>query len=73
MGTYSLNASFTDTSVISDEYVADYSGVASSGSFYFGTYMVRSSVVPVPPALWLFGSALGLLGWMRRKAANRFQ
>jgi len=27
------------------------------------------SVVPVPPAIWLFGSGLGLLGWMRRKAA----
>jgi hypothetical protein len=25
------------------------------------------SVVPVPAAFWLFGSALGLLGWMRRK------
>lgn len=27
------------------------------------------SVVPVPAAVWLFGSALGLLGWMRRKAS----
>jgi hypothetical protein len=25
--------------------------------------------VPVPGAVWLFGSALALLGWMRRKAA----
>lgn len=25
--------------------------------------------VPIPAAAWLFGSALGLLGWMRRRAA----
>jgi hypothetical protein len=27
------------------------------------------STVPIPAAAWLFGSAIGLLGWMRRKAA----
>lgn len=27
------------------------------------------AVVPVPAAVWLFGSALGLLGWLRRKNA----
>jgi hypothetical protein len=25
--------------------------------------------VPVPPAVWLFGSALGILGWMKRRSA----
>ena len=28
-----------------------------------------SSAVPVPAAVWLFGSGLGLLGWMKRKRA----
>ena len=27
-----------------------------------------SAIVPVPAAAWLFGSALGLLGWVRRRA-----
>ena len=30
---------------------------------------VTTNVVPVPGAVWLLGSALGLLGWMRREAA----
>jgi len=28
------------------------------------------AAVPVPAAVWLFGSALGLLGWTRRRAAS---
>jgi hypothetical protein len=31
---------------------------------------VNVAVIPVPPAVWLFGSALGLLGWIRRKKAS---
>lgn len=27
----------------------------------------KFTVVPVPAAVWLFGSALGLLGWVRRR------
>lgn len=29
------------------------------------------SVIPVPAAVWLFGSALGMLGWVRRRHVNR--
>jgi hypothetical protein len=28
------------------------------------------SAVPIPAAVWLFGSALGLLGWIRRRVRN---
>ncbi|MDJ0929198.1 MAG: hypothetical protein QNJ73_16290 [Gammaproteobacteria bacterium] len=28
----------------------------------------EAGIIPVPAAVWLFGSALGLLGWLRRKA-----
>ncbi len=47
-------------------------GQASINSGDSQYWLVDSSVtistVPVPAAVWLFGSGLGLLGWMRRKA-----
>lgn len=32
-------------------------------------YVVEGTVVPIPAAAWLFASALGLLGWLRRRIA----
>lgn len=31
------------------------------------TWTMSAQLVPIPAAAWLFGSALGLLGWMRRR------
>jgi hypothetical protein len=32
---------------------------------------LATTTVPVPAAVWMFGSALGLLGWIRRRACLR--
>lgn len=33
------------------------------------TFNLDVTLIPLPAAAWLFGSALGLLGWMKRRAA----
>jgi hypothetical protein len=33
----------------------------------FGAFGVEVTIIPVPAAAWLFGSALALLGWIRRR------
>jgi len=41
---------------------------SASGSPSWGqAFTIEATVVPVPAAIWLFGSALAGLGWMRRK------
>jgi len=37
-----------------------------SSEFYYAAF--SATPVPVPAGLWLFGSALGLVGWLRRSA-----
>jgi hypothetical protein len=58
----------SSTQIVSNEYVTTYTGFVDGGATDKGVYLVRSSVVPIPAAAWLFGSALAGLGWFRRKA-----
>jgi hypothetical protein len=44
--------------------------LAFSDGFAFDVLTMNSTMVPVPPAVWLFGSGLALLGWRRRKALH---
>lgn len=41
-------------------------GQTANGSLVYAN--LNSTLVPVPAAVWLMGSALGLLGWIRRRA-----
>jgi hypothetical protein len=65
-----------DSGVITQLAISDVSGL-SAGGFIYHDFSVAPLMtvsdplpeIPVPAAVWLFGSALGLLGWMRRKKA----
>jgi hypothetical protein len=48
-------------------FTGDFQGQTNNNSMVFAT--LDSAVVPVPAAVWLFGSGLGLLGWFRRRNA----
>ena len=51
-------------------HVAGFSYTGGINSAYFGgDTLAGNTVVPVPAAAWLFGSALGLIGWLRRRTA----
>lgn len=74
-------STFTDATIFSSSPPFDATPAAGRGIAFFileitptGTYeaygIVDSAVVPVPAAAWLFGSALGLLGWVRRRAIS---
>ncbi len=49
-----------------NDYWRDYSSQATDGHEAFGVLLTRTSVVPIPAAAWLFGSALLGLGFLRR-------
>jgi len=50
--------------------VRNYCELTPCGYFEASLDNVTASVVPIPAAVWLFGSALAGLGWVRRKQAN---
>ena len=58
------------TIVYGPDHSLDYDRYRSTGSGSVGNYLVRETVVPIPAAVWLFGSGLiGLIGVARRKKA----
>ncbi len=50
-------------------FAAHIAGYSSSTSGNTSGKFAGSTVVPVPAAIWLFGSALGMLAWSRRRPA----
>lgn len=55
---FSFGAGWNNLSSL--RFVGDFSGLGA------GIDTVEVNVVPIPAAVWLFASSLGLLGWLRR-------
>jgi hypothetical protein len=66
MGAYQTEFGFTTYEINGSQQVSD----ALPGIAPYGSYLVSGSVVPVPAAVWLFGSGLiALWGVARREKA----
>ena len=65
-----LNGSLTQSTGTSQAGTNAMSITTNADEFGWVVTTTLTTVVPVPPAVWLFGSALGLLGWMKRKSIS---
>ncbi|NND54990.1 MAG: hypothetical protein HKN56_08485 [Gammaproteobacteria bacterium] len=41
-----------------------------NADYFIDNVSITADIVPIPAAVWLFGSALGLMGWTRRRKAS---
>jgi len=82
-GTMNMIISSGDTCCGNTRYIASVDLATGQGTVYFdkpltingspftgGASVAIYSTIPIPPAVWLFGSALGMLGWIRRKTSS---
>jgi len=72
LGTFDPHSEFSGSAndvmvSITDILIADADTPTESAFIQKKLTLTAASVVPVPAAVWLFGSALGALGWIRRK------
>jgi len=64
---FSVDITSLDLTMINSVFVTVGADLPINGFDRTAEYTI--STVPVPAAFWLFGSALGLLGWSKRKTA----
>ncbi|MGI9308973.1 MAG: hypothetical protein ACR2P6_06910 [Gammaproteobacteria bacterium] len=66
-GTYSLSGSERFTHIYDDP---DLGIVQDAGDRLIVSGTVSTNVIPIPAAVWLFSSGLGLLGFLKRKGQS---
>ena len=64
MGAYQTEFGFTSYEPVNSQLVSD----SLSNIEPYGSSLVMGAQVPVPAAVWLFASGLGLFGFLRRRA-----